>query len=115
MVNGFVPSLEMSLVENERTGFHFNLPLIKPTTPGYIRRMRMDSFTYIASRLFNILPKQLREQVKDNDRKQSSAVENYKKKLDEYLTTLQDEPTIQGLTRAASSNSIIDQVKFIQT
>jgi hypothetical protein len=37
----------------------------------------------------------------------------FKRKLDNWLANVLDQPTVRGLCRASPTNSIIDQVKYI--
>ena len=40
-------------------------------------------------------------------------VERFKGELDKFLRTIPDEPTVPGRGRAASSNSLIDQIQLM--
>ena len=66
------------------------------------RKLR-DNFSWNACRLFNALPRSLRDVT-------NCSVEMFKTQLDKYLQTVPDEPHITGMTmyRRAESNSIID-------
>jgi hypothetical protein len=37
-------------------------------------------------------------------------VDNFKKAVDEFLANVPDQPTVSGLTKAAATNSLIDQL-----
>ena len=69
--------------------------------------MREASLTVRGQKLFNILPKHLRD-IKDCTK------ETFKSALDRYLSTIPDEPHIQGYVqmRRAESNSLLDMSKF---
>ena len=56
------------------------------------------------AKLFNILPKDLRI---DFD---SLTLNTFKNRLDVFLSTIPDQPTIPGHSRVAETNSIIDQI-----
>ena len=57
------------------------------------------------ARLFNCLPRGIRDIV-------TGTPEMFKSSLDNWLSTIPDEPTIPGRQRAASSNSLLDQVQY---
>ena len=37
-------------------------------------------------------------------------VDNFRKAVDEFLGNVPDQPTVSGLTKAAATNSLIDQL-----
>ena len=55
------------------------------------------------TKLFNILPKSLRNE-------DSGDFLLFKNHLDIFLSKIPDQPTVAGLGRAAQTNSLIDQV-----
>ena len=77
--------------------------------------METQSFSYAAARIYNSLPRHLKQKQRlaENFDK-GKVVEDFKKELDCFLTKLPDQPTTEGLTRAADSNSIVDQIKYIE-
>ena len=92
---------------NDRRGREAQVPALrgKPS----VRKLREQSFQYNGPKLFNSLPKYLRNISK-------VSVEEFKEKLDKYLELIPDEPNVEGLTpsacdmfTAAPSNSIVDQ------
>ena len=115
MLHGFVPNIGMTYTENDRTGIHFNQPTIKKAATSCYRQMRTQSFSYSAARIYNSLPRHLkRKQALEENFDRVRVVEEFKKQLDNFLTTLPDQPTTPGLTRAAETNSIVDQVNYIE-
>ena len=74
------------------------------------RRLREASFQEIGPKLFNNLPKKVRN-LKNIE------VEDFKEALDEVLSKVPDEPKVEGLTPAAMtdnaehSNSLLQQMK----
>ena len=52
---------------------------------------------------FNLIPRDLRDT-------NTGTVDQFKFRLDYWLATVPDQPTIQGRQRAASTNSLLDQV-----
>ena len=77
------------------------IPSLKPAE----RLKREQSFRVSGPRMFNCLPKKLRNIT-------NYPVEDFKEKLDEYLTGVPDEPKIGGLMPLSfeQSNSLIFQV-----
>ena len=72
-------------------------------------KMREQSFQCNGPKLFNSLPKEIRNISK-------VSVEEFKEKLDKYLQKIPDEPNVEGLTPSACdmfttapSNSVVDQ------
>lgn len=115
MLHGFVPGIGMTYTENDRTGIHFNQPTIKNTATGSFKQMKTHSFSYTAARIYNALPRQLKQKMGlEENFDKVRVVEEFKKKLDNFLTTVPDQPTTPGLTRAAETNSIVDQVNYIE-
>ena len=79
---------------------------LSSSAPSKIKTIQHNSISRFGSRLFNVLPQDIRDF--------KGTIESFKNKLDKYLLKLPDEPKIQGYTVAASSNSIPDQVQYIQ-
>jgi len=73
--------------------------------PAAIQRIRDQSLAVHGARLFNCLPKELRNV-------RNCGIEDFKSKLDGFLYLIPDEPQILGYTanRRAESNSIIDML-----
>ena len=105
----------MTYTENDRTGMHFNQPTIKKTATTSLKQIRTQSFSHTATRIYNSLPRHLKSKqaLKENFNRVRVVVE-FKKQLDTFLTTLPYQPTTPGLTRAAETNSIADQVNYIE-
>ena len=71
--------------------------------PAKVRQARERSLGVHGARLFNLLPKSLRNES-------SRDFPLFKNHLDIFLSMVPDQPTTQGLVRAAASNSLLDQV-----
>ena len=78
--------------------------------------MRTQSFSHSAAKIYNSLPRHLkRKQALEENFDRVRVVEEFKKQLDNFLTTLPDQPTTPGLTRgAAETNSMVGQVNYIE-
>ena len=74
-----------------------------------IRRIRHSSFFYKGPQLFNLLPESIR-QFEEIVEPNQVHVDNFKKRVDEYLEKIPDEPTVSGVPRVATSNSLICQI-----
>ena len=103
---GLTPSI------SKRRGRLFIIPSLKG--PRCVKRLKEQSFQVHGPKLFNCLPQTLRNITK-------VSVEEFKEKLDEYLSSIPDEPNVDGLTPGACdiftakpSNSIIDQSRTIR-
>ena len=75
------------------------------TAPAHVRNARQASLGVKGCRLFNLLPRSLRDM-------KGSTQDTYKKELDSYLSTIPDQPTLAGTQRAAETNSLIDQIFY---
>ena len=93
--------------EEDRLGRKCDIPSIITNSTTHVQNMREASLTVRGQKLFNILPKHLRD-IKDCTK------ETFKSALDRYLSTIPDEPHIQGYVqmRRAKSNSLLDMSKF---
>ena len=77
--------------------------------------MKAHSFSSTAARIYNSLPRHLkRKQRLEENFDRVKVIEEFKRQLDNFLTTMPDQPTTAGLTRAAQTNSIVDQVNYIE-
>ena len=76
--------------------------------PTSVKNARRSSLAVKGVRIFNMLPKELRDI-------NSSKVETFKAGLDDYLSKVPDQPTISDSGRAASSNSLLHQLPLLRT
>lgn len=92
---------------NARRGRMCDVPAVRRQAPAPIQRIRYSSFGIVGPRLFNMLPKELRNTTACN-------LEVFKRKLDTFLRSVPDEPLVSGYTayRRADSNSLIHMVQF---
>ena len=109
---GSVPSLGFLSTSNQRTKTKY-IPKINYHSAAKIKSIRMSSFFTKGPQLFNLLPEELREAVTDvTPDKFDELKAAFKTSVDKWLELVPDEPTTEGLQRAADSNSIVDQVKI---
>ena len=93
--------------EEERLGRKCDIPTISTNSTTHVQNLREASLSVRGQKLFNTLPKHLRD-MRDCKK------EAFKSALDQYLGTIPDEPHIQGYVqmRRADSNSLLDMSKF---
>ena len=102
-IEGLVPESDVTLApEDERKGRVCLIPPLKPKE----RTKREESFQVSGPRLFNCMPKHLRNM-------KNCQLEEFKEKLDEFLNQVPDEPKIGGLMpmNFQQSNSLLHQVE----
>ena len=102
MVNGF----DVRWTHSDRRGRTIVIPPLKPHVPAKVRSARERSLSVHGAKLFNLLPQHLRDE-------NSGSFELFKNHLDHFLSTVPDQPTVSGLVRAASSNSLVDQIPLM--
>ena len=98
---------------NDRTGFKVEAKQDRKADK-WVQNLRNSSFFNVAPQLFNALPLELRSfELPATPTKQN--VDDFKKKLDEWLWCIPDQPgSVQGNTRIADTNSILDQKQYYQ-
>ena len=79
------------------------VPTVNNQASQAVKSLRYGSFAVHAPRLFNMLPAHIRNTT-------GCTIDVFKRKLDNFLKTVPDEPQIAGYTamRRADSNSILD-------
>ena len=82
---------------------------LKQSAKDPIKRLRQNSFYYRGPQIYNLLPECLR-QVEEITTPTKHHVEIFKRRLDEYLEGIPDQPTTPGLRRVATTNSLVHQI-----
>ena len=106
ILEGIVPNISddhgISAQKHPRRGRECRVPKVSTSAPSRIQTIRFSSFAVKGPRIFNSLPKHLRNFT-------GGTVDNFKHRLDVYLQNIPDEPLIPGYTafRTVNSNSII--------
>ena len=112
ILEGLVPNLSESTSSisisskwHERRGRECIVPPVRASAPQRVQSIRRASFGIRGPRLFNSLPKHLRNL-------RGISVYQFKAHLDRYLATIPDEPLIPGYTqfRKVASNSLLDWI-----
>ena len=99
---------KITITSSTRRGRKCYLTSINKKVPIYLQNIRQSSLSIHGSKLFNALPKYLRDTT-------GCSVDKFKKRLDWYLKHVPDEPLIPGYTayRRADSNSLLDMITTI--
>ena len=104
-----VPNLSVNPIVttfSKRTGRKCALKYYNQNCNANLRQMRDSSLSVRGTKLFNKLPKEIRNITNCN-------TDKFKSVLDEFLKTVPDEPTIPGLSnQTAQSNSLMDKIEF---
>ena len=93
-----------------RQGRKCTVPRLNTQSSASVQTMKFQTFQVHGPKLFNSIPAYLRNMT-------NCTVEEFKTKLDKFLETVPDEPSVRGLTPAGRSddacpsNSILDQIK----
>ena len=113
ILNNLVPNPGITWKTNERTGIKANVPERDNKTKAQINNLRENFFTTVGPKIFNSLPKEVRNFNSESQNK----VLSFKNNLDKYLSYIPDQPNVPSLQsqRRARSNSIIDQVHYRRT
>ena len=91
---------------SERKGRLATPNSIPQNARAMVKKARERSLGVHGARLFNLLPKHLRNE-------NSKDFPLFKNHLDLFLALVRDQPTTTGLTRAAASNSLLDQIQLL--
>ena len=78
------------------------------SAPASVKKAKESSLQVRGAQLFNVIPRALRDMTA------GSPEQFIKWQLDEWLSTIPDQPSIPGRPRAAATNSLLDQVPLAQ-
>ena len=101
VLENMVPNFGITAAVNSRHGRYCTIPKIKSSASHRTKTLRFNSMGINGPRLFNCLPRQLRN-ITD------SSVDSFKAALDKHLSTVPDEPRLGKLIKFCSkaSNSL---------
>ena len=108
IMNGLAPNLDTSSGGNIVTHQHIRFGLLcrKPPlnirSPASMQTLKKNSFAERGPRLFNAMPKDIREF--------QGTVDDFKNRLDVHLRGIPDKPSLPQYFQPASSNSVVDQL-----
>ena len=114
MLEDLAPNFTANKIEStysERRGRMCKIPpLTNRNCSSAVKNAREGSMAIRGPRLFNQLPKYLRNVT-------GVKADTFKKKLDCYLTQLPDQPNVDGYygRRAACSNSLLDVIPHMRS
>ena len=95
ILEGYVPNCGVELAtDNERLGRRVKIPGLKRKGRQAVQTLREQSFQINGARLFNSIPKKIRNTMKDQD--------HFKASLDEFLSSVPDQPRIGSLVPSAT-------------
>ena len=109
IIHSLVPNPGIEWHENSRSGIYVTIPKASVKTPHQVKILQQHSFFCVGPKFYNSIPRELRRVFSQG----LHPVNQFKRILDKFLSGIPDQPTVAGLTRAATSNSIIDQVYCI--
>ena len=102
VAQGLVQGYKANFVQHVRRGRLMVLAPLCNQAPAAVRKARESSLQVKGAKLFNSIPRGLRDIS-------TGSPEMFKARLDEWLSTIPDQPTVPGRPRAAASNSLLDQ------
>ena len=86
---------------NNRRGLLCEIPSIYTSASARVKSMVEQSFAVRGPRLFNSLPPRMRMG--------NLTYESFKRHLDQYLSNVEDEPSLPGYPSRISSNSLLER------
>ena len=89
---GLVSGYSLSFTNNPRRGRLCSVKPVSRTAPASVRRAKEASLPVLGARIFNLLPRHVRDTALTN----AKSVLPYKRNLDTFLTTIPDQPTVPG-------------------
>lgn len=110
ILSGMVPNVShnerdgVRSTNNPRRGRLCAIPPLNNRAPARIISLKEASFAVRGPRLFNCLPRYLRDL--------GGSLEAFKRQLDGFLATVPDRPMLPHYYQGATSNSIIDQLAY---
>ena len=106
VAQGLVHGYHATFVHSDRRGRQMQLAPLCNQAASSVRKARESSLQVKGARLFNCIPRELRDSS-------TGTPDQFKAKLDAWLSTIPDQPTIPGRQRAAGSNSLLEQVQTV--
>ena len=114
ILDGKVPNISncsrhivTAMESDRRLGRLCILPKHQNTATARVKTLLHNSFTTRAVRLFNILPKELRNTA-------GCSVDSFKNLLDKILASVPDQPPLPGYYLEAESNSLLHQLPLMR-
>ena len=108
VAQGLVQGYKATFTNSPRRGRLMQVSPLFNKALASVKKAKEASLQVRGAQVFNIIPRALRDII-------VGSPELFKSKLDEWLATIPDQPTIPDRPRAAASNSLLDQVPLVQT
>ena len=105
ILQGYVQGYSLTSANHPRHGRTIQVSKYRTSAPASVRRAREASLSVKGAQLFNLLPREIRDIS-------TGSVDSFKSRLDDWLESMPDQPTVPGRQRAATTNSLIDQVQL---
>ena len=105
-LSGLVPNIGFIVKQNDRIGPKIEI-LKKRKESSVADSLFYRNFIIQGGKLFNILPKELRQCIGNSD------INMIKRKLDNFLHNIPDQPSSANIPKVAESNSLVDQTKYV--
>ena len=103
---GLVQGYHMEFLSSERRGMLVVPNAVQRGAPAAVKRAREATLGCKGAKIFNLLPAWIRNI-------NCVTVEKFKSELDLFLGGVPDQPTVPGRHRAATANSLLDQLQMI--
>ena len=108
VAQGLIQGYQATFTSSPRRGRVMVVSPLNKKGPASLRNARESSLKVKGAQLFNVIPRAMRDMI-------TGTPDQFKQMLDDWLSTIPDQPTIQGRQRAAASNSLLDQVPLART
>ena len=107
IINNLAPNLSnehMAIYtrNSERRGLMCRIPAVNTAAVARVQTLKEDSFIVHGPRLFNAIPRELREF--------SGTLYTFKVKLDRYLKSVPDKPALPHYVQSAAGNGLLEQL-----
>ena len=107
VAQGLVKGYKATFLTSPRRGRLMQVKALCSKVPASVRNAREASLQVKGAQLFNSIPRAIRDI-------NTGSSAQFKVQLDQWLSTVPDQPTIPGRPRPASSNSLLDQVPLVK-
>ena len=114
ILEDFAPNCGITKIEDSeetRLGRRLKVPVLKGCAKS--NKLKEQAFQINGAKLFNCLPQAVRNQSRKSKKQNtlSTGPEDFKTKLDMFLSSVPDQPRIDGLSPGVETNSLLHQTK----
>ena len=107
VAQGLVQGYQATFTSSPRRGRVMQVSPLVNSAPASVKKAKESSLQVRGAQLFNVIPRALRDMI-------AGSPDQFKWQLDEWLSTIPDQPSIPGRQRAAATNSLLEQVPLGQ-